>query len=246
MGLCYFCGKEDETINCPHCGIKFCSEHSSPTEHNCIAYSETRSFDVPEEPEPTPASTPASDPTSTPISDPAFTPVEAPPRRPSRPRITQKNRLPIAVVLVAVSIVSIIGVVMFASGPQTLPGVGPSTGDLELHLVVVGQVNVYRYRNDLPELEYNPDSGAQVFADSLARTGVLAHNPDLPGDTGENVAMRSEGGQDSKITLSLMVQDMVTGDGGANRGNILSSGYTSLSVGVAVQGNTIYLVLNFH
>ena len=62
-------------------------------------------------------------------------------------------------------------------------------------------------------------------------------------------AMRARGGQDSKITIGLMVQDMVTNDeanGGANRANIMSSGYTELSVGVAVKGNTVYLVLNFH
>jgi hypothetical protein len=60
-------------------------------------------------------------------------------------------------------------------------------------------------------------------------------------------AMRARGGQDSKITIGLMVQDMVTNadsNGGANRANIMSSGYTELSVGVAVQGNTVYLVLN--
>jgi len=240
MELCYFCGKEDETYNCPHCGIRFCAEHHPPTEHNCIAYSETRSFDVPEEQEPSSIREPVSDSDTT---------YEAPPRRQPQPQITQKNKMTVAVIMVAVSIVSIIGVVMFTAGPQTLPGVGPITGDLELHLVAVGQVNVYRYRNDLPELEYDPDHDAQAFADSLARTGVLAHNPDLPGDTGENVAMRSERDQDVKITLSLMVQDMVTNDdanGGANRANVLSSGYTEISVGIAVHGDTVYLVLNFH
>ena len=237
MDLCYFCGKEDETNSCAHCGIKFCAEHHTPTKHNCIAYKETRSFDVPEEPEPSHIPVPVSDP------------VEDPPRRQPPILVTQKNKVTVAVILVAVSIVSIIGVVMFASGPQTLPGVGPTTGDLELRLVTVGQVNVYRYRNDLPELEYDPDHAAQAFADHLARTGVLEHNPDLPGNTGENVAMRSDGNQDTKITISLMVQDMVTNDdasGGANRANILSSGYTAISVGVAVQGDTVYLVLNFH
>jgi hypothetical protein len=82
-----------------------------------------------------------------------------------------------------------------------------------------------------------------------ASSGVLEHNSDLPSNTGENVAMRTGGNQDSKITIELMVQDMVTNDdanGGANRANILSGVYTELSVGVAVQGNTVYLVLNFH
>jgi len=45
-----------------------------------------------------------------------------------------------------------------------------------------------------------------------------------------------------------MIQDMVTDDdanGGANRANILSGRYTELSIGVSVQGDTVFLVLNF-
>lgn len=146
------------------------------------------------------------------------------------------------------SIVSVIGVIMFTSGPQSLPGVGPTTIDIELHSVALAQVNVYRLRNDLPELDYDADTVTQAFADKMARTGVLEHNPDLPSNTGENVASRTERGQDPKITIGLMVQDMVTNDdshGGANRANILSGRYTELSVGVALQGDTVYLVLNF-
>jgi uncharacterized protein YkwD len=243
VGLCYFCGNEGETNSCPLCGIRFCAEHHPPKEHNCIAYKETSSFEVPEEPVPAPVPIREPEPVTTPI------PVEASPRRQTKPRVPQKNKLTIAVILVAVSIVSIIGVVMLASGPRTLPGVGPSTADLELHSVALGQVNVHRYRNDLSELSYNSDNVAQTFADKLARSETLEHNPDLPSNTGENVALRAEGDQDPKITIALMVQDMVNNDdanGGANRANILGSGYTELSVGVAVQGNTVYLVLNFH
>lgn len=241
MPLCYFCGKEEETYSCPHCNIKFCAEHFSPHGHNCVAYKETSSFEVPDVPEPAPIPEP--------VSVTASTPAVAPSRRQTRSQLTKKNRLAVAVILIAVSIVSIIGVVMYATGPQTLPGLGPSTVDVELNSAALGQVNLYRYRNDLPELVYRADTTAQVFADKLALSGVLEHNSDLPSNTGENVAMRALGGQDSKITIGLMVQDMVTNDdanGGANRANILSSGYTELSVGVAVQGNTVYLVLNFH
>lgn len=240
MPLCYFCGKEEETYSCPHCNIKFCAEHFPPQGHNCVAYKETSSFDVPDVPEPAPPPEP--------VSVTASTPAGVPPRQ-TRSQITKKNRLAVAVILVAVSIVSIIGVVMYATGPQTLPGLGPSTVDLELHSAALGQVNLYRYRNDLPELVYRADTTAQVFADKLALSGVLEHNSGISSDTGENVAMRAGGSQDSMMTIGLMVQDMVTNDdanGGANRANILSSGYTELSVGVAVQGKTVYLVLNFH
>jgi len=123
-----------------------------------------------------------------------------------------------------------------------------TTVDLELHSVALAQVNVYRLRNDLPELDYDPDTVAQAFADKMARTGVLEHNPELPSNTGENVASRTDRGQDPKITIGLMIQDMVTNDdanGGANRANILTRGYTELSVGVSVQGDTVFLVLNF-
>lgn len=237
MSLCYFCGREEDTFQCPHCGIKFCAEHFPQSKHNCIALNGKSVPDITERPGPD-----------------SYTeqgesyPIETPPRRKPRSQLSQKNRQTIAIVLVAVSIVSVIGVIMFSSGPQSLPGVGPTTIDIELHTVALAQVNVYRLRNDLPELDYVADTVAQAFADRMARSGVLEHNPDLPSNTGENVASRTERGQDPKITIGLMIQDMVIDDdanGGANRANILTSGYTELSVGVAVQGDTVYLVLNF-
>lgn len=233
MSLCYFCGREEETSQCPHCGIRFCPEHIHPGKHNCIAYNGERS--VPERPKRAPGPEPASN-----------YPIENQIRR--QPPPSNKNRQTIALILVAVSIISVIGIITFASGPQSLPGVGPTTVDLELHSVALAQVNVYRLRNDLPELDYDPDTVAQAFADKMARTGVLEHNPELPSNTGENVASRTERAQDPKITIGLMIQDMVTDDdsnGGANRANILSGRYAELSIGVSVQGDTIFLVLNF-
>lgn len=235
MSLCYFCGREEETSKCPHCGIKFCAEHLPPGKHNCIAYKRRRS--VPENPKRVPGPEPASN-----------YPIEDPVRRQPQSQSSHKNRQTIAIILVVVSIVSVIGIIMFASGPQSLPGVGPTTVDLELHSVALAQVNVYRLRNDLLELDYDSDTVAQAFSDKMARTGVLEHNPELPSNTGENVASRTDRGQDPKITIGLMIQDMVTNDdsnGGANRANILTRGYTELSVGVSVQGDTVFLVLNF-
>ncbi len=237
MSLCYFCGREEETFRCSHCGIKFCAEHLPPQKHNCIAYSGRNGVDVPKA-----KAAQGTEPAT------AY-PIETPPRRQPTSQTSHKNKQTIAIILIAVSIVSVIGVIMFASGPQSLPGVGPTTIDIELHSVALAQVNVYRLRNDLPELDYDADTVAQAFADKMARSGVLEHNPELPSNTGENVASRTDRGQDPKITVSLMIQDMVTNDdanGGANRANILNNGYTELSVGVALQGDTVYLVLNFH
>lgn len=237
MSLCYFCGREDETFRCSHCGIRFCADHIHPQKHNCIAYNGKSGIDVPRKAKAAQDTEP----------DTAY-PIEIPPRRQPPSKVSQKNKHTIAIILVAVSIVSVIGVIMFASGPQSLPGVGPTTIDIELHSVALAQVNVYRLRNGLPELDYDSDTVAQAFADKMARTGVLEHNPELPSNTGENVASRTDRGQDPKITVGLMIQDMVTNDdsnGGANRANILSGRYTELSVGVSVQGDMVYLVLNF-
>lgn len=116
-----------------------------------------------------------------------------------------------------------------------------------MHSVVLGQVNVYRYRNDLPELEYDISEQAQEWAFRLARTGKLEHNPELPSSMGENVAKRTERGQDPKVALALMVQEMMVNDeqfDNANRDNILGD-YERVLIGVAVEGDSVYLVLNF-
>ncbi len=242
MGLCYFCGKEGETYNCPHCNIKFCDDHILPEKHNCIAYKETSSFEVPEPIKSEPVQ-------ESPTLRLEPSPDEASSKQASQKQVSEQKKLMIAGTLVVVSILSILMVFMFATGPETLEGKGPVVVDVELHAMALGQVNVYRFRNDLEELSYDRDILAQTFADELARKGVLEHNPNLEPNVGENVARRTEREMDPKVVIALMVQDMINNDddyGGVNRANILNPKYTELSIGVAVDGNTVYLVLNFH
>jgi len=59
----------------------------------------------------------------------------------------------------------------------------------------VGAMNVYRDRHQVPELRHNADLGstAQTWADRLASSGSLSHNPNASyrGERlGENCAMR--------------------------------------------------------
>ena len=64
---------------------------------------------------------------------------------------------------------------------------------------------------------------------------------------GENVAVRTEKGQDPAVAISLMVQDMVANDvqfKNANRANILGD-YDRISIGVAVNADRVVLVLYF-
>lgn len=230
MSLCYYCGKEGETTSCQHCGIKFCSEHIDPIKHNCIAFKETSSFKT-EVKEKSPE---------------REVYVEEIPLTPVKRQKKKSNKMIIAVGMIMISLSSIVLVSMFA-GNQGLEGVTPPEVDYELHSVALSQVNVYRYRNDLPALEYDRAEMAQEWAFRLARTGELKHNPDLPISMGENIAKKTELGQDPKVGLVLMVQDMVVNDEGfnnANRNNILGN-YDKLSIGVAVEGDTVILVLNF-
>lgn len=232
MSLCYRCGKEGEVSECPYCGIRYCSEHMDPKEHNCIAYRGTSRFGGTVRKE----------------YDPEHGEVyieEIPLGSSSEPR-RESNKMIIAIGMIVISISSIVLVSMF-SGNQVLPAITPPEVDYDLHSVALAQVNVYRYRNDLPELEYRLSDVPQEWAFRMARTGRLEHNTDLPSSMGENVALRTERGQDPKIAIALMVQKMVTEDeefGNANRDNILGD-YEMVSIGVAVEGNTVYLVLNF-
>ncbi len=159
----------------------------------------------------------------------------------------QHNRVLIAVAMIMISLSSTFLVAMSAGGARGLPGVTPSEVNYELHSVALGQVNVYRFRNDLPDLEYDISDVAQEWASKLARAGEIKHNPDLQSSMGENVAMRTESGQDPGVTIALMVQDMVVNDvqyNNANRANMLGD-YDRVCIGVAVYGDTVVLVLNF-
>ncbi len=233
MGLCYFCGKEhDEIHQCQHCNLRFCSEHIKPEDHNCIAYKETSKFDIPE-----PISTP----------EPLFEEIVIETKRAPRKSVPDMNRTNIVLMLVAFSLLSV-GVLYVYSGNRGLEAVQPLEVDYELHSLALAQVNVFRYRNDIADLEYNADLVAQEFAWKLMKDGELRHNPDLPSNMGENVAVYTEHGIDSKVAVALMVDRMVNKDEGfgyANRYNVLDPGYTEVSVGVAVDGDTVYLVLCF-
>ena len=106
---------------------------------------------------------------------------------------------------------------------------------------------MYRFRENLPDLEYDISDVAQEWAFKMVRSGGINHNPDLPSRMGENVVVRTEKGQDPCVTIAMMVQDMGVNDvqfKNANRANILG-GYDRISIGVAVDGDTVVLVLNF-
>ena len=231
MSLCYYCGKEEETEKCPHCGISYCKEHLAPEKHMCIAYEGTSAFK---------RQSKSSDHGHELIT-------EIAPETQNPHEKEQHNKVLIAVCMVLISVSSSYMVAISAGGAQGLHAVVPAEVDYELHSVVYSQVNTYRYRNDLPELEYEVSDLAQEWAFRLARTGELQHNPELPSSMGENIARRTERGQDPKVTIALMVQDMVSNDkqySYANRNNILGA-YDNVIIGVAVDGDTVILVLNF-
>jgi hypothetical protein len=171
--------------------------------------------------------------------------VEVPAKQPRNKQ--QHNRVLIAVAMIMISLSSTFLVAMSSGGAQGLLGVTPSEVNYELHSVALGQVNVYRFRNDLPDLEYDVSDVAQGWASKIARSGEVKHNPDLPSSMSENVAMRTESGQNQGVTIALMVQEMVVDDmqyNNANRANMLGD-YDRISIGVAVYGDTVVLVLNF-
>ena len=221
MSLCYYCGRDEETTSCPHCGISYCDEHLNPKAHKCMVYKGKQHSQ-------------------------GEVLVEL--HVPDQPKTKQQhNKVLIAVAMIMISMSSTFLVAMSAGGAQGLPGVTPSEVDYALHSVALGQVNVYRFRESLPDLEYDISDVAQEWAFKLARSGGISHNPDLSSKMGENVAVRTEKGQDTGVTIAMMIQDMVVNDeqySNANRANILG-GYERISIGVAVDGDTVVLVLNF-
>ena len=231
MGLCYFCGREyEETYQCPYCNLRFCGEHIKPEEHNCIAYKETSEFQVKE---------------TTP--EPVFEGEPKPVSRPVKKTSPLSNRTQIVVMLVVFSLLSV-GVLYLYGGNRGLEALKPMQADYELHSIALGQVNVFRYRNDVPDLSYDADTIAQEHAWELMRTGDLYHNPELPSSMGENVAVYMEHGVDPKVAIALMVESMVNDDEGfgyANRANILDPDFDEVSIGVAIDGDSVWLVLCF-
>lgn len=205
-----------------------------PLDHNCVAYHETSKFEVPE---PEPIELP-------------ITQQTIPEERKTQKNILnpKKNKTNIALMLVIFSLLSVVSL-YYINGNRGIEAVQPLETDYELHSIALGQVNVLRYRNDLEDLSYSDISIAQEWAWKLMKEGNLQHNPELPSDMGENIAVHTENGIDPKIAVALMVEEMVNNDAKfnyANRANILNPVYTKLAVGVAVEDDTVYLVLCFN
>ena len=156
MSLCYYCGRDEETTSCPHCGISHCKDHLDPKAHKCMVYKDAlkqqeRGNSGQE------------------------VLVELPAKQPKSKQ--QHNKVLIAVGMISLS--SMFLVAMSAGGAQGLPGVTPSETDYGLHSVALGQVNVYRFRENLPDFEYDVSDVAQEWASKLSRSGEISHNPDL-------------------------------------------------------------------
>ncbi len=249
MGICYHCGVEvEQPYRCPHCNLTFCEEHAPQKAHKCIALSNQ-----------------LSDVTSKPVAK-AIHYVEAekePPvvRTPKRRAKKKQNFLGVGVtkrkvVLVAlilsISILSIMMINQWEPEPDlpNMGGVFPiSMETIEQQEYVVSLINKERAKQDLEPLVYSNNSMPQRYAEEMLDTEVFKHNPDLPGTMGENIDLFGLG-EDYNVTavLELMIHDQVHDDSDnsqGNRDNILYESYTTVSVGIAHDDVTLYLVMNF-
>ena len=248
MGLCYYCGVEvEEPYRCPHCNLTFCEEHSSQKDHNCIALSQQLS-DV--------ASKPQTKTIHYVESERAQPRVRTPRKRTKKQQSflgvgVTKRKVVLVALIVFISLMSIMMLNQWEPEPDE-PNIGAkfpiSVETLEQQEFVVELINKERVKQDLTSLAYSNNSVPQRYAEEMLETGVFKHNPDLPGNMGENIDLFALG-QDYNITsvLELMVHEQAQGDddGTGNQDNILYESYTTVSVGVAYDDVTLYLVMNF-
>ena len=115
--------------------------------------------------------------------------------------------------------------------------------DYTLHSVALEQVNNYRRSHDVALLDYDADPVAQEHAWRMMNRDELYHNPDLPSSMVESIVVYTENGIEPEVAIALMVDEMMNDD--VDRENILSSVFGEVSVGVAVDGDTVWLVFCF-
>ncbi len=249
MGICYHCGKEiDPPKRCPHCNLSFCDEHLPQKAHNCIALSrnlttlkpqpiiKTIHYVEPEDDEearPRPRTVKTKKTTS-------FLGQGVTPRKVSLVMLTM-----------AISLGSIFMLNQFTPESDK-PHVGPvfpvSKEILAHQEYTLSLINTERLKAEKVMLVLDNNSIAQRYAEEMLRTGVLKNNPDLPANMGENMMYYE--GEDFNVTevLDALIYVMVYDDADyrwGNRDNILYDEYTSVSIGVAYNDNSLYLVQDF-
>ena len=119
MSLCYYCGRDEETTSCPHCGISYCKDHLDSKAHKCMVYKGALKQQEREN-----------------TSGQGEVLVELPAKQPKSKQ--QHNKVLIAVGMIMISLSSMFLVAMSAGGAQGLPGVTQSKTDYGLHSVVLG------------------------------------------------------------------------------------------------------------
>lgn len=250
MGICYHCGIDvDQPYRCPHCNLTFCEEHSAQKAHNCIALS-NKLTDVASKPSFT-KSVQYVEPEKAPPQ--VRTPVKKPKKR---QRLlgagVTKRKVVLVALVVTMSLFSIMSLTNWEPEPDD-PGVGavfPVTIEtIEHQEYVVKLINKERVRQDLETLEYSNNSLPQRYAEEMLDTGIFKHNPDLPRNMGENIDLFALG-PDYNVTevLEILLFEEINNDSEnsqGNRDNILYESYTQVSVGVAHDDATLYLVINF-
>lgn len=250
MGICYHCGRElEHPLRCPYCNLSFCEDHIGQRAHNCIALSNRLN-----------AYTDEAQRGASPFAE----SLEAPSVRPRAnggrrskgflglgAGVTRRKVAFLAVTLV----ISLGSVVMlnFLYQEPGVPGAGPvfptSPETLALQEYVLELVNAEREKAELEPLTLDTNPIAQSYAEEMLSTGEFKHNPDLPSTMGENIKYYSSRDElDAEGVLNQLMYEMVYDDEAydwGHRDQILSEGYKRVSVGVAYDGNRLYLVQNF-
>lgn len=120
----------------------------------------------------------------------------------------------------------------------------------ELQNYVLQLVNEYRKQNNRPPLDISESYIAQEYAKEMLLSNDFKHNPDLPVDVSENIAMiryydyyYTEEEAIARMIYLMMYEDEAHNWG--HRYNILNYYYETVSIGVAYDEKYIYLVQNF-
>jgi len=112
-------------------------------------------------------------------------------------------------------------------------------------------INQDRVKNGLSNLTLDTNLIAQEYADYILDNNVFEHNPNLPKSMAENIAKMYSSGwfrAYAKKDIEELHYSMMYNDAELNRGyrdNILNPSFTRVSIGIAYDVNSLYLIQDF-
>ncbi|MFH2110852.1 MAG: hypothetical protein ABIJ47_06265 [Candidatus Bathyarchaeota archaeon] len=128
---------------------------------------------------------------------------------------------------------------------QTSSMAASSDRNQEIRYNVYGLINVERWRENIPKLQYRETGMAERHSQAVLEINEIFHNKDLPYDAAETIMLASYNGDSvDLVVINLLVSGLMSSE--SDRELLLGVGFNSVDIGVSYDDYRVCLVINYY